>query len=61
MAPASVSMCAASESSASEWAMTPAATSTAMKPRISPSAIASWRWFASALTPWECSEPEWLW
>ena len=43
IAPASVSMCAASESSASESARMPATTSTAMKPRISPSASASRR------------------
>ena len=49
-APASVSMCAASESSASELARMPTTTSTAMKPTISASAILSLPRSASAET-----------
>src|SRR4051794_7146893 len=55
IAPASVSMCAASERSASECAASPATTSTAMKPTISASAIPSRRRFASGETPWPCA------
>ena len=43
IAPASVSMCAASESSASESAITPTTTSTTMKPRLMSSATTSQR------------------
>ena len=54
IAPASVSMCAASDSSASECATRPASTSAAMNPTMSASAPASQRRSASALTPWWC-------
>ena len=50
-APASVSMCAASESSASELARMPTTTSTHMKPAIRTSAIASRRESASCVCP----------
>ena len=56
-APASVSMCAASESSASESARIPATTSAAMNPAIRPSAIHSRLASASGLTACEC--PSW--
>ena len=52
IAPASVSMCAASESSASDEARTPATTSTPMKPRTIASATASQRRSASDDTAW---------
>src|SRR5919199_430044 len=55
IAAASVSMCAASESSASEPARIPATTSAAMKPTISASASASLRASADAET--RCSWP----
>ena len=50
IAPASVSMCPASESSASEFARMPTATSTAMNARISQSAVFSRPLLASAWT-----------
>ena len=50
-APASVSMCAASERSAREWARIPTTTSTAMKPAISASAAESRLASAFSLTP----------
>jgi hypothetical protein len=52
-------MCAASESSASESAMMPAATSTAMNARISPSATLSQRRSASGAGAWLCACPRW--
>jgi hypothetical protein len=52
MAPASVSMCAASESRASESARMPATTSTTMNVAMTPSATASQRRSASAAGPW---------
>ena len=52
IAPASVSMCAASESSASESASTPATTSTTMNVAMTPSATPSQRRSASAAGPW---------
>ena len=52
IAPASVSMCAASESSASDDAMMPTTTSTTMKPAISASAMLSHLRSASAEGPW---------
>jgi hypothetical protein len=52
MAAASVSMCAASDSSASELTTIPTMTSTAMKPTIRPSAMASLPRSASPETPW---------
>ena len=52
IAAASVSMCAASESSASESARMPATTSTTMKVAMTPSATASQRRSASAAGPW---------
>ena len=53
IAPASVSMCAASESSASESARMPATTSTAMNARTIASAIVSHRRSAAGETAWE--------
>ncbi len=50
-APASVSMCAASDSRASELATMPATTSTHMKPVIRTSAIVSRRESASCVCP----------
>ena len=55
IAAASVSMCPASESSASECAMMPVLTSTAMNATIRPSATASLPRSASARTAWECA------
>jgi len=52
IATASVSMWAASETSASESAIRPTTISTTMRPRIRPSAIASLRRSASAETAW---------
>ncbi len=54
IAAASVSMWPASESSASECATTPAATSAAMNARISPSAMLRRPRSASARTAWVC-------
>ena len=53
IAPASVSMCAASESRASDEARMPASTSTAIRPRISASAALSRR----ASSVWTCVCP----
>ena len=67
IAAASVSMCAASESRASDEAAMPATTSTAMKPRISPSAIASLRAVGVGgdrvvvPVPWPAWSWAWLW
>ena len=55
MAPASVSMWAASEIRATELAISPAATSTAMKPRLIHSATHSHRGAAAAETAWPWS------
>src|SRR5215207_9715757 len=55
--PASVSMCAASESSASESASRPATTSTTMNARISASATPSQRRSASGAGACECAWP----
>ena len=52
IAPASVSMWAASEISATEFAIRPAATSTAMKPRLIQSATHSHRGAACAEIAW---------
>src|SRR3954454_18589649 len=52
-------MCAASERRASELARTPTATSSAMNPRISASAIASLPRSASAEAPCEWPACEW--
>jgi hypothetical protein len=46
-------MCAASESSASEWTAAPTTTSTSMNPTTSASAIFSLPLSASAEAPWE--------
>src|SRR4051794_22657757 len=59
IAAASVSMCAASESSASDEATMPTTTSTAMKPRISASAIRSLPRSASGSIAWLCPWPAW--
>ncbi len=60
IAAASVSMCAASESSASELARIPVTTSAAMKPRIRTRAIVSLPRSASAEAPWLWPAWEWL-
>ena len=52
IAPASVSMCPASDSSASEFANTPTATSTTMNATISASVVFSRRPSASHCPPW---------
>src|SRR5918911_369907 len=57
MAPASVSMCPASEIRAREEAMMPTTTSTTMKPTSRPSPMARQRRPVSWLIPWEC--PSW--
>ena len=61
IAPASVSMCAASESSASEEARMPATTSTAIRPRISASATVRRRvssvWTCVCAWAWSCMAP----
>ena len=61
IAPASVSMCAASESSASEEARMPAAISTAIRPRISASApvrrLVSSVWTCVCAWAWSCMAP----
>ena len=54
IAAASASMCPASERSARECAMTPVATSTAMKATIRQRATVSLVLSASALTVWVC-------